>query len=356
MTTIDPMPERRVRPSITDEEVALLPLAEGRADLLEEIMSTPTLERSTPTARRTAPAWLAAAAAAAAVAAIAVGSALGGEGLAPTPTVESPAVVPGEQQVIDSEQLWAAPVAPDVPAVPGGRYVGVEVVGWQLEALYESYGELTIGWENGEQWLEVVRYPAESYATYFADRDAYREGSPATIFGREATTWPYSRDDHATMTIPADGFFFEVRAAGMPLPAYEELISRLVQTDEAGFYQGLPAGTVTPVNRDAAIADLLQGVTVPEGFGPEDVRLEGFNAPYHAAAAVAGAVSCAWLDVYAAGSAAEQQSALQALEGSRDWPLLLASGAEGAYAEVVWSLAEELRAGADPRELRPGVC
>lgn len=36
--------------------------------------------------------------------------------------------------------------------------------------------------------------------------------------------------------------------------------------------------------------------------------------------------------------------------------MLLQTDGEGAYAEVVWGLAEELRGGADPRELRLGVC
>ncbi len=353
MTPIDPMPARMIRPTITDQEVALLPLGAGRADLLEEIMSTSVLDHTEPTTRRTPPGWLVAAAAAAAVAAIALGSTVGG-GTGPTPApVADP---PPAQSVVKPGEFLAAPVAPVVPEVPGGRYVGVEVVGWNLDALYEGYGELTIGWENGEQWLEVVRYPADSYQSYFDDRDHSMEGTGVRLFGRDATTWAYSRDDHATMTAPGDGFFFEVRAAGMPLPAYEELIAGLVQTDEAGFYAGLPEGTVTPANRDRAISDLLRGVPTPDGFGPEDVELTGFNAPYHASVAVAGSVGCAWLDVYESGSAAEQERAIAALAGSRDWPLLLAIDADGGYAEVFLGVADRLRNGEPADALRPGIC
>lgn len=354
MTRTDPMPERMIRPTITDQEVALLPLADGRADLLEEIMSTPVLDHAEPATRRTPPGWLVAGAAAAAVAAIALGSTLGGD--AASPARVPSADPPPEQSLVQSPEFRAAPVAPVVPEVSDGRYVGVEVIGWDVVALYEGYGELTIGWENGDQWLEVVRYPADSYQSYFADRDAYREGTAGSLFGRAATTWPYSRDDHATMTTPADGFFFEVRAAGMRLPAYEELITGLVQTDEAGFYAGLPDGTVTPANRDQAIRDLLRGVTAPEGFGPEDVDLDGFNAPYHASAAVAGAVGCAWLEVYAGGTPAAQKQALAALDGSVDWPLLQAIDAEGDYPEVFWMLADDLRGGRSAAELRSSIC
>lgn len=158
------------------------------------------------------------------------------------------------------------------------------------------------------------------------------------------------------MTTPGDGFFFEVRAAGMPLPAYEELIGSLVQTDEPGFYAGLPTGTVTPANREQAINDLLRGVTVPDGFGPADVKLSGFNAPYHASVAVASAVGCAWLDVHDGGSAAEQERAVAALDGSRDWPLLVAIDGDGGYAEVFRGVADRLRDGEPADALRPGIC
>ena len=351
MTPIEPL-QHLIRPTITDQEVALLPLADGRADLLEEIMSTPVLDHAEPTTRRTPPGWLVVVAAAAAVAAIALVPTLGdGPGAGTRPQVDPP-----RQSVVDSVPFQAAPAAPVVPEVSDGRYVGVEVLGWDLQALYEGYGELTIGWENGEQWLEVVRYPADSYQSYFDDRDRDREGTVSALFGREATTWAYSRDDHATMTAPGDGFFFEVRAAGMPLPAYEELIAGLVQTDEAGFYAGLPEGTVTPRNSDQAVRDLLRGVTVPDGFVAADVEIEGFASPYHAASRVAGAVGCAWLEVYVGGSAAQREEALAAFDGSVDWPLLRSIDLQGDYPEVFWQMADDLRAGSSAADLRSTIC
>ena len=354
MTRTDPMPERMIRPTITDQEVALLPLADGRADLLEEIMSTPVLDHAEPATRRTPPGWLVAGAAAAAVAAIALGSTLGGDAASPdrVPSADPPP----EQSLVQSPEFRAAPVAPVVPEVPDGPYVGLEVLGWDVVALYEGYGELTIGWKNGDQWLEIVRYPADSYQSYFADRDAYREGTAGSLFGQAATTWAYSRNDHATMTEPADGFYFEIRAAGLLLPAYEDLVSGLVQTDEAGFYEGLPEGTLTPENHDQTIRDLLRGVTVPDGFGVDDVRPDGFASPYHASAAVAGAVGCAWLDVYAGGTPVERKQALAAFEGSVDWPLLQAMDAQGDYPEVFWKLVDDLRGGRSAAELKPGIC
>ncbi len=353
--------DAQLRPTITDQEVSTLPLAAGRTDLLEEIMSTPVLDRAETRLRRPAPGWLMAAAAAAAVAAIALAPTLGpgsgpddpgtstGGGRPPADDVSGP-------QVAAPPAAPAAPEAPVVPEVSGGRYVGVEVAGWNLSALYEDGSGLTLGWDRGRQWLEVVRYPADQHASYFADRDASLAGTASRLFGRDATTWAYSRDDHATMTEPADGFFFEVRAAGMPLADYRSLLEGLVQTDEAGFYVGLPEGTVTPANHDRAVRGLLEGVEVPRGFTAADVELEGFQDPYQAAAGVAGAVGCAWLDVYAAGPADQRDAALAALDGSAEWPLLLAMGEDGDYPQAFAQVAEELRSGTTPAELRAGIC
>ena len=197
MTRIDPMPERMIRPTITDQEVALLPLADGRADLLEEIMSTPVLDHAEPATRRTPPGWLVAGAAAAAVAAIALGSTLGGD--AASPARVPSADPPPEQSLVESPEFRAAPVAPVVPEVPDGRYVGLEVLGWDVETLYEGYGSLTIGVENGDQWLEINRTPADQYASLLRRPDEHRAGAAA---GTRSATTPPPGPTPATTTRP----------------------------------------------------------------------------------------------------------------------------------------------------------
>ncbi len=353
MTPNDPSAAHPMRPTITDQEVARLPLSAGRADLLEEIMATPRLDHADHRPRRTPPGWAVAAAAAAAVAAIVIVPNLGGDA---GPAVEPRADDPPSQRIVGSREIQAAPAGPEVRGVTGGRYVGLEMAGWDVEALYEGFGQLTIGWSRGDQQLEINRIPDDLYQGYLADRMRIGPAQVTTVLGHEGTTWAYTRTDHATMTEPADGFYFEIRAGGMPLPKYRELLDTLVQTDEAGFYEGLPEGTVSPMNHDEAIRDLLREVPVPEGFGIDDVRLDGFASPYHAATAVAGSVGCAWLDVYAGGSPAQQKQALAAFDGSVDWPVLTGVDAEGDYPEVFWMIADDLRDGRTAAELRPGIC
>ncbi|MEJ7795332.1 MAG: hypothetical protein WKF50_07255 [Nocardioides sp.] len=333
MTPIDPL-QRLISPTITDQEVALLPLADGRADLLEEIMSTPVLDRAEPTTRRTPPGWLVAGAAAAAVAAIALGSTLGGG----QPTV------PPEQRVIQ----------PAAPAVLDGRYIELDAAGWELKWVYADDDNLSLDWSSGEQSLTLGQIPAELYDARLRNRQG--EIRATTLLGRDATTWANTRTDYSTVTEPAGGIFYEIRADGMPLAAYEDLIGGLVPTDEAGFLDALPRGTLTPANRDEEIRDLLTGATTPEGFGLEDVGLTGFVSKIYAAQGVAGAVGCAWLDVYDGGSVTEQEQALGAFDGSRDWPVLRSIDAQSDYPEVFEMMADDLRMGRSAAGLKPDIC
>ena len=330
MTPIDPM----IGPTITDQEVALLPLADGRVDLLEEIMATPVLDHAEPPTRRTPPGWLVAGAAAAAVAAIALGSTLGGG---------SPADPP-EPRILQ----------PAAPAVLDGRYLELNAAGWELTWVYADEDSLSLDWSSGEQSLTVLQIPAELYDARLRNRQG--EVRPTTVLGRDAATWAYTSTDHATVTEPAGGFLYEIRAEGMPRGAYEDLIAGLVQTDEAGFYAALPEGTLTPANRDDVIRELLADVDTPDGFGLEDVGLEGFASTTYAAQGVAGAVGCAWLDVYDGGSSVEQESALAAFDGSRDWPVLRSIDRQGDYPEIFEIMADYLRRGRSAAELKPDIC
>lgn len=326
-------------PRITDDEVASLPVHAGRAELLEDLMDTPLdhAEKST-TRHRLTPAWLAAPAAAAAIAAIVLVPALRGSD---DPSGAGPAG-------------GTASTSTSQPA--DTSYVVLGAAGWDVTSVGEMDGLLSVQLEKGPLSMELTEYPAQLHQQYLDDRLQVSTPRETPLLGLASTTVTYSAKNHATLR-PAEGdSFLEVRADGMGLEAYEQLLAELEKTDAEGFARTVPEGTVTPESRDGDVARLLEGVQVPDGFTDEDIELSGFNDAYNAMTAVAGAVGCAWLDAYDAGDAAARQEALAALDGSVDWPLLRDQAAAGGYADAMWTVPDYLRDGSTGADLKPGIC
>jgi hypothetical protein len=153
------------------------------------------------------------------------------------------------------------------------------------------------------------------------------------------------------------------RATGLSQDEFHAFLEGLVQTDAAGFTGSLPERVVTPANRDEAIRDLLKGVDTPPGLTAADVHMTGFNDAYQSAVHVAGAVGCAWTDVWSDGTPTQKQAAVDALAGSRSWPLLQRIANQGGYSSGFWDIAGELRSGHDDKgnpveagALRDAVC
>jgi hypothetical protein len=321
---------------LTDEAVAMLPLQSGRAELLEEIMSTVAPDRTTV---ETVPArrpsrWLVPVAAAAAVAAIAAGS-LWAAGLLP-----------------ESESQTAA--QPDTPAA--GRAV-LEAAGWTVartESGADGYGE--VHYEKGSGQFTVTWYPAQSYDDYVTDREHIYDppgaGEKVEVLGKHGQLWAYSPDDHTVIREVENGLWFEFRGSGMGKADYLTLLGRLKLVGDAGYEASLPDEFVTDVERKAAIASMLAGitdVTGVDGPGGAPVRVRsGQQDPYQLGAAVAGAYACSWLEAYenavAHGQQDQADEALRVLGTSREWPILVEMDEQGDYPEVVWQIADEAKA------------
>ncbi len=62
------------------------------------------------------------------------------------------------------------------------------------------------------------------------------------------------------------------------------------------------------------------------------------------------------LAAYDAGGAEDRARALDALDGSRTWPLLVTQQEAGGFSEVLWMLAGDLRSGRTGAQLRASVC
>jgi hypothetical protein len=355
------------RHPITDRQVAELPVHGGRAELLEDIMRTPVEHLDStqgvrddafakPPRRTRALATFAAA--------VAVVATVAGLAAWRIPHDAGSARPDGSTYADRSDGTPAAPstsvghapssagdqLSRPAPSVPGGAYVALDQSGWEVTSVYEDSQGTDLFYQRGDAVLDLTTYPEGEYASYVADRNADASSAgQLTLLGREAHEWAYAEDDHAVIRSPEGDVFLEVRGTGMSESAFRAALADLVQTDEAGFAGSLPEGVVTPYNRDEAIGHLLRGVDTPPGFTADDVTMTGFNDAYQSAAQVAGAVGCAWINVWSGGTAADKHAAVEAFGGSRSWPLLRAIAAEGGYSSGFWDIADELRTGHDDK-------
>ncbi|WP_296605307.1 hypothetical protein [Nocardioides sp.] len=336
-----------MNPKLSDDTVAGLPLSLGRAELLEEIMSTPVLDdRPAPTVRdeRRPRGWLVPAAAAAVVAVLAAGTAwwAGSTGRAPEST-------------------------PPVAAVPepGSFRVVLDAPGWTIESAYEDSknhsGE--VGYVRGDASLQVNWYPASNYEDRFEDRrhitDPPSDGTPVEVLGLTGSMWAYSADDHTTILPVEERHFLEVRGSGMDQEEYLALLGQLRPVDVAGFDAALPEEFVAQSERGDAIGAILDeiaataGRALPAGVSRSSVSSDQSD-PYQLGAEVTGQVACAWVRQYAeARDAGDQDLAQQAVDvmaTSRDWPVLDRMDRTGDWPESIWEISDRIAAGDVPED------
>lgn len=350
-----------MHPPLTDQAVAGLPLQAGRAELLEEIMSTPVLD-DTATADRREPArgtgartgartarWLVPVAAAAAVAALATAPSWWPGGDAP--------LLGGR----DGSNVAGSPAG--TPATPprsldSGHMAVLDDPGWTVENVEREDRYGSIAYARGDQRLEITWYPAGSYAEYVEDREHITEppspGEPVQVLGLGGQLWAYSATDHTVIREVQDGHWMEFRGGGMSLQEFRGLLDRLRLVADAGFDAALPAEFSTADERDRAIVALLaeiegvSGAGLPAGAAP---ITSTESDPYHLGADVAGGYACRWVEAALDGD----PRAADVLATARDWPVLRRMDAEGDYPEVVWEIADDVVAGRRPVEFRQGL-
>jgi hypothetical protein len=334
-------------PMLTDDAVSRLPLGAGRAELLEEIMSTVAPDRQT--AEPTGPIrhrsrWLAPLAAAAVVAGIAGGSlwwqqhdgGSGGDGSGRVATFD----------------------------LPEGQSVVLDAPGWKVDSL-DSDG---IRFRKGDADLEITSYDADSYDSYVTDRehivDPPAPGKPIEVLGRPAQMWAYSADDHTAIREVEHGHWMEFRAGGLDEAGYLALLGQLRLTTEAEFEAALPDDYVAEGEREVVAGQILADIEAVSGAGFPQGEAPSFRDGdakdrYQFGAEVVGAYTCAWLESYENAKAHDQgdraSEAARVLGTSRQWPILREMDADGDYPEVLWQIADEAGAGELQHWYREGL-
>lgn len=341
----------------TDEQVSALPIAQGRAELLEEIMSTPVLgqtdrdrpTRSRPAARR----WAVPLAAAAAVVALA----------------STPLWWPGGGS---DGTTPSGPATNAAPAPAPLTQMVLEAPGWEVDNASGDVDEQEVSYfRDGDEEVrvDIKRMPAQPGATIDDFVPDYRDvttpesdGTPLDVAGLTGRTWAYNPDDRVVITEPTDGYWFEVRAGGETEAEFQALLPQLRLVDQQGFEDSLPDSFVLPAERETAAAEILQGIadngggTVPQGTAmPSSTEIDDKQFGTD----IAGQFACAWFDEYldatASGDAAARAQAQEVLGTARSWPVLVELGPDDGYVGLLLDFVDRAVAGKKLGNLRNGL-
>lgn len=228
-------------------------------------------------------------------------------------------------------------------------YAVLDAPGWDISKVDGDPTDGKIRYALGDWTLRVNWRSEQLYDSYLTSRRRISESTTVALFGKPAESWAYNPRDH-TVIRPVEGeTFFEVRGEGMHRTAFVDLLARLHQVDADDFAERLPASVARPQEVDATVTALLTGVETPGGFDVSTIRVPPYQEPYHVAAHVTGRVGCAWIDLYAAacsaGDSVSRQRAVDAMAGSRTWPVLREIQHAGGWAEEYWRVADDMAAG-----------
>lgn len=322
--------------------------------LLEEIMSTPSIDQAPSPVkfrrRRSLRTRLVVGVAAAAAITVAIG--------VPAWLAEREAAVPGDSQAVDRGDGSVDRIAYSAAAIEAAEKnprLLIDEPGWTATHVYGfTKGQGTIVFAQGDRDLEMNWYPARAYDSYYEDRLDVGDPEPTTVAGQNGALFRYSAHDFAVMLEPKGGSFVELRTGiggWEDKAAVLDLLAKVQPVDVDTWLAAMPAEIVRPDGARDAVATMLADIPQPPGFAASALEDLGPSDRYQLGAELTRAVSCGWIDEWqrasTAGDAAAISRATEALRSSRQWQILRDMDAAGDMPEFIWDIADRVAAG-DP--------
>ncbi len=313
--------------SITDDEVAVLPVSGAERELMEEIMSTPMMVKSEVTSEpppsRRWPRIAAAAVAAAAVAVAGLWLPLSG-GDSPAHAAELVKVAEANARLLVGEPGWKVT---------------------QVAEFSVATGDMTFS--KGKRSLFLHWRSAESYQSYLDDRALEAKRTRIEVLRESGWMFQYNNTTDFTTILPPRGAnFLEIRSNLGSEQAYRNILGTLRQVDVQTWLDALPVSTVKPDQRAKALADILKGIPVPPGFDRGAIEDRGVGDRYQLGAQVTGAVACGWIDHWRKGGQSGDERAVEeavaAMRTARSWPILREMDPQGGWSDNLWQVADAI--------------
>ncbi|MEA2332245.1 MAG: hypothetical protein QOH58_2383 [Thermoleophilaceae bacterium] len=322
---------------VTDQQVRALALDEVEAELREALVAErrPGPAKRSPRRRRSLRLGLSGlgAAAVAAVAVVIVSLAGGGEQLGTSP-----------------ERAWAKSALRVANAVP--RLL-IGEPGWSITRADEfmvDEGEMTF--RKGSASVDL-HWRAGSFRDWVKDRDNSADELPSVeVLGASARVFRYQGPfDDYTALWRSGSYTMEFRTGYPPrlsLAEYRRLLGSLKTTGVDDWLAAMPPSVVLPANTGRTVEAMLAGIPLPPGFDKAALKRDAaVRDRYQLGARVAGAVACGWIERWVearrAGDTAAAAEAVEAMQTSRRWPILLEMRADGEYPAVLWNFAAAMQ-------------
>jgi hypothetical protein len=200
-----------------------------------------------------------------------------------------------------------------------------------------------LNWRSGPitSWIKD-RGPEAAVAT-----TAPVLGTTAHVYQYEGGT-PGRRD--ITALFRYDGRVLEFRATAADVSAFKALLATLKRVDTDTWLSAMPASVVKTADHDSVVTEMLEGVTVPPGFDPSDIKGANLTKDrYQLGAAVTGTVACEWFkrwsDARRARDGVKEREAVAAMATAKHWPILKEMAKDGGYPGVLLDYAAAMPSG-----------
>ncbi|MGL5808363.1 MAG: hypothetical protein ACRCYQ_00270 [Nocardioides sp.] len=228
--------------------------------------------------------------------------------------------------------------------------------GWTIDDVNGFDGDGltgTVGYFKDAATLEINWFPAKMRADYLdAQLDVDASPDSVTVAGLAGQSVE-SGGGRIEVILDADrDSFAMIDINGLPVAEAEAVLATIEATDVDTWLSTMPAQVVQPDGAEKALAEAIEGITLPPGFEEENVLDAGVNSEYHFGARVAGELTCGWVAEWRDARNANDQTAVDnaaaELAASRQWPFLVAMDEQGDFPELVWQIADEVGDGQDP--------
>jgi hypothetical protein len=225
----------------------------------------------------------------------------------------------------------------------------------QRKAELNWYGPIEVSAEEHSEGVPYLDTVEKVFRSRVEDRENSAEvTTTAPVLRTTAQVFQYEGGSPGDRDITSlwieGGRVLEFRSSVPDMATFKRRLASLGKVDTTTWLDAMPASVVKSADQPKAIREILSGIDLPPGFTAADVPDEGLTTDhYQLGALVVSSVACTWFARWATarleGNDAGVKESVEAMAAAKSWPILREMSKEGAYPQVVESLAAAMPSG-----------